>query len=104
MVQVHAPMEPPEPEIPIDAQKTDEPLDQVKHPPTSEDPVEQETEVPEPLQVSIVTPQPKPMVPEQPLPQVLPMSRPMPLPDVIPKVPDQPIPYQGLINPRPLDL
>ena len=44
------------------------------------------------------------MVPEQPLPQVLPMPRPMPLPDAIPKVPDQPIPFQGLINPRPLDI
>ena len=28
----------------------------------------------------------------------------MPLPDTIPKVPDQPIPYQDLINPRPLDI
>ena len=44
------------------------------------------------------------MIPEQPLPQVLPMPRPMPLPDTILKVPDQPIPYQGLINPRPLDI
>ena len=44
------------------------------------------------------------MVPEEPLPQVLPMPRPMPLPDAIPKVPDQPILYQGLINPRPLDI
>ena len=32
------------------------------------------------------------------------MPRPMPLPDAIPKVPDQPIPFQGLINPRPLDI
>ena len=98
------PMEPPEPEVPNDAQKTNEPLDQVRHPPTAEDPVEQETEIPEPLQVPIVRPQPKPVVPEQPLPQVLPMPRPMPLPDAIPKVPDQPIPFQGLINPRPLDI
>ena len=44
------------------------------------------------------------MVPEQPLPQVLPMPRPMPLPDAIPRVPDQPIPFEGLINPRPLDI
>ena len=67
--EVHAPMEPSEPKVPIDAQKIDEPLDQVKHPPTPEDPVEQETEVPEePLQVPIVTQQPKPMVLEQPLP------------------------------------
>ena len=44
------------------------------------------------------------MGPEQPLPQVLPMPRPMPLPDVIPKLPDQPISFQGLINPRPLDI
>ena len=28
----------------------------------------------------------------------------MPLPDAIPKVPNQPIPFQGLINPRPLDI
>ena len=72
----------------------------MRHPPTLEYPVEQETEVPELLQVPIVTPQPKPMVPEQPLPQVLPMS----LPDAIPEVPDQPIPYKGLINPRPFDI
>ena len=40
MVQeVHAPMEPSEPKVPIDAQKIDEPMDQVKHPPTPEDPV-----------------------------------------------------------------
>ena len=32
------------------------------------------------------------------------MPKPMPLPDAIPKVPDQPIPFQGLINPRPLDI
>ena len=44
------------------------------------------------------------MVPEQPLPQVLPMPRPMPLPDAIPKVSDQHIPFQGWINPRPLDI
>ena len=44
------------------------------------------------------------MMLEQPLPQVLPMPKPMPLPDAIPKVPDQPIPFQGLINPRPLDI
>ena len=73
--EVHAPMEPSEPKVPIDAQKIDEHLDQVKHPPTPEDPVEQETEVPEELfQVPKVTQQPKSMVPEQPLPQVLPMQ------------------------------
>ena len=44
------------------------------------------------------------MVPEQPLPQVLPIPRPMPLPDAIPEVPNQPIPFQSLINPRPLDI
>ena len=57
--EVHAPMEPPEPEVPIEAQKSDELLDQVRHPPTPEYLVEQDTEVPEPLQVPIVTPQPK---------------------------------------------
>ena len=95
--EVHAPMEPLQPKVPTDAQKIDEHMDQVKHPPTSEDPVEQETELPEePLQVPIVNQQPKPMVPEQPLPQVLIMPRPMSLPDAIPKVPDQPIPFQDL--------
>ena len=65
--EVHVKMEPSEPKVPIDAQKIDEPMDQVKHPPTPEDPVEQETEVSEePLQVPMVTKQPKPMVPEQP--------------------------------------
>ena len=98
--EVHAPMEPPEPEVPIEAQKPDEALDHVRYPPTPEDPAEQGTEVPEALQV----PQPKQMVPEQPLPQVLPMPRPMPLTATIPKVHDQPIPYQGLINPRLLDI
>ena len=44
------------------------------------------------------------MVLDQPLPQILPMPRPMPLPDTMPKVPDQPVPFQGLINPRPLDI
>ena len=53
----------------------------MRHRPAPEDPVDQETEVPEPLQVPIVTHQTKPMVPEQPLPQVLPMPRPIPLPD-----------------------
>ena len=105
--EVHAPMEPLEPEVPIDPQKIDEPLDkdQGNPPPTPEESVEQETDVPEePLQVPIVTHQPKPMVLEQPLPQVLPMPKPMPLPNAIPKVPNQPIPFQGLINPRPLDI
>ena len=32
------------------------------------------------------------------------MPRPMPLPDAISAVPDQPIPFQGLINPRPLHI
>ena len=32
------------------------------------------------------------------------MPRPMPLPDAILKVPDQPIPFQDLINPRPLEI
>ena len=59
--EVHAPMEPPQPEVPNEAQKPDEPLDQVRHPPTPEDPVGEETEVPEPLQVAIVTPKPKQM-------------------------------------------
>ena len=54
--EVHAPMEPLEPEVPINPQKIDEPLDQGNPPPTPEESVEQETEVPEePLQVPIVT-------------------------------------------------
>ena len=28
----------------------------------------------------------------------------MPLPATLPKVPDQPVPFQGLVNPRPLDI
>ena len=103
--EVHTPMEPSEPKVPIDAQKIDEPMDQGNPPPTPKESVEQETEVPEePLQVPIVTQQLKPMVPEQPLPHILPMPRPMPLADAIPKIPDQPIPFQGLINPRCLDI
>ena len=53
--ELHTPMGPPEPEVPIKALKPDEALDQVRYPPTPEDLVEQETEVP--LQVPIVTPQ-----------------------------------------------
>ena len=84
--EVHAPMEPLEPEVPIDPQKIDELLDQGNPPPTPEESVEQKAEVPEkPLQVPLVTQQPKPMVPEQPLPQVLPMPKSMPLPDTTPK-------------------
>ena len=32
------------------------------------------------------------------------MPRLMPLPDTLPKVPDQPVPFQGLVNPRPIDI
>ena len=74
------------------------------HPPTPENPIEQQSEVAEPLQLPIVPLQPRPMVAEQPLPPVLPMPRLMPLCDTLPKVLDQPTPYQGLINPRPLDI
>ena len=102
--EVHAHMESPEPEVPIEASMPDESLDHVRHFPTPKDPVEQETEVPDLLQSPIVPPQPRPMVLEQPLPQVLPMPRPMPLPNTLPKVPDQPVPYQSLINPRYLDI
>ena len=89
MVQadIHAPMEPLEPEVSIEPQMPDKALDQVGQPPTPEDPVEQKTEVPEPLKVPIVTPQSHPMVPEQPLPQVVPMLRLMPLPNTLSKVP-----------------
>ena len=76
--EVHDPMEPSEPKVPTDAQKIDEPMDQGDPPPTPEEPVEQETEVPEePLQVPIVTQQLKPMVLEHYL-KVLPMPTPMP--------------------------
>ena len=37
--EVRAPMEPPEPEVPVESQKPDKALDQVKHPPIPEDPV-----------------------------------------------------------------
>ena len=43
------------------------------------------------------------MVSDQPLPQVVPMPKPIALPVTVPKVPDQTIPFQGLVNPRPLD-
>ena len=47
--EVHAPMEPLEPEVPVDPQRIDEPLDQDQGnpPPTPEESVEQEAEVPE---------------------------------------------------------
>ena len=32
------------------------------------------------------------------------MPRPLPLPDTLPKVPDQPVPFQGIVNPKPLDI
>ena len=67
MQRYYAPMEPAEPEVPIEVQMPDEPLDQVRHPPTPKDPVEQATEEPELLQLPIVPPQPKPMVLGQPL-------------------------------------
>ena len=44
------------------------------------------------------------MVLEQPLSQVLPLPRPMPLSATFCKVPDQPVSFQGLVNPRPLDI
>ena len=101
---VHAPMEPSEQEVPFEGQKPDKALDQVRHPPTPGDLVEPETDILEPLLVSIVAPQLRQMVPEQPLLQVLPMLILMPLPDTLPNVPDQPISYQGLIIPRPLNI
>ena len=103
-VEVHVPMESQEPEVPIESQISDKTLDQVSHPPAPKCPVQEETEVPELLHLPRVSPQPNPMVLEQPLPQVLPMPRPMPLPDTLPKVPDQPIPFEGLINPKPLNI
>ena len=113
-VEVHAPMEPPKPDVPIKSQVPDEALDQIGYPPTPNDPSQEESGVPEtfeqnnksvvpePQQLSIVPPQPKPMASKQPVPQVLPMPRPMPLPDTVPKVPDQPVPFQGLVNQDPL--
>ena len=102
--EVHAPMEPPEAEVPIESQIPDEVLHQVGHPPAPKEPVQEETDVHELLQLPMVPPQPKPMVLQQPLPQVLPLPKPMPLHNTLPKVPNQPVPFQGLINPRPLDL
>ena len=37
--EVYAPMEPPEPGVPIEAQKPDKTLEHVGHPPTAEYPV-----------------------------------------------------------------
>ena len=79
-------------------------MDQVGHPPTLNDPIKEESEVPEPQQLPIISPQPKPMVLEWPLPQVLPMPRPMPLPHTLPKVHDQPVSFLGLVNPKCLDI
>ena len=79
-------------------------MDKVGHPPTPKDPIQGESEVPEPQQLPTLLQQPKPMVLEQQLPQVLPMPRPMPLSDTLPKVPDQPVLFQGIVNPRPLDI
>ena len=100
--EVHAPMEPSEPEVSNEAQIPDEALDQVRHPPNPKDPVEQETKVPKLPQLPIVSPQPKPIVLEQLLPQVLHMPRPILLPDTLLKVTDQPVPFQGSIISRPL--
>ena len=101
--KVHAPMEPPKPEDPIESQISDKALDQVGNP-AAKDLVQEEIEVPELLKLPIVPPQPKLVILEQPLPHILPMPRPMPLPDTLPKVPDQPFPFQGLNNPRPLGM
>ena len=63
--EVYAPMEPPEPEFLAEAQKPDEALDQVGQSPTPDGTVDQEPEVPEPLQIPMVTPQPMLTVLEQ---------------------------------------
>ena len=78
----------PEPDVPAKAQIPDEALNQVRHLPIPKDPVEKETEVPEPLHLPIVPPPPKAMVLEQPLSHVLPMSRQMQLLDTLPKSPN----------------
>ena len=104
VAEVHAIMEPPEPEVLIESQIPDEVLDQVWHHPTPKDPIHEDTGVLELQQLTIVSPQPKLMILQQPLPQVLPMPRIMPLPDTLPKVPDQPVHFQGLVNSRPLDI
>ena len=44
--EVYAPMEPPEAEVSTVAQTPDEAFNQVRHPPTPKDPVQEETEVP----------------------------------------------------------
>ena len=48
-VEVHVPMEPPKPEVPIKSQVPDEALNHVGHLPTTKDPVQEESEVPESL-------------------------------------------------------
>ena len=46
--EVHVPMEPPKPDVPIESQVPDAVWDQVVHPPTLQHPIQEETEVPEP--------------------------------------------------------
>ena len=52
--EVHAPIEPPEPEVPLESQIPDGTLDQVGHLPTPKDPVQEESEVLELHQLLIV--------------------------------------------------
>ena len=91
-VAVHASMKPPELEVPIEAQMPDKALDQVEHPSTPEDPVEQETEVSEPLPGTYSASTTKTNGSRTTITSNFTCANPMPLPDTLPKVPDQPIP------------
>ena len=105
-LEVHAGMEPLEPEVHIEPEVPDEPLDPIREPLTPKDPIQEnlwqqnllstmeKTVVPDLQQLSMSPPKPvKSIVPEQTLPQVLPMPRSMPLPDPVWGVPDQPVPF-----------
>ena len=50
--EVHAPMETPEPEVPIESQVQYEALDQIGHHPTTNDLMQEESGVPEPFEQS----------------------------------------------------
>ena len=112
-VEVHASMEPPEPEVLIKPQAPYEPLDQIGHPPTPKNPIPEESGIHENFELNG-----KPVAPKlQQLPSTtktssfrtittsgLPLPRPMPLPDPVSRVPDKPVPFQRLVRPRPLGI
>ena len=60
-LEVHAPMEPPVPEVPIESQIPDEALDQVRYPSAPKDPSQEGTYILEPQWLPIAHPQPTPL-------------------------------------------